>query len=159
MYEYKNLTIFVASKPLLSQQRVASASSVRSTSSVSTRELATYEEMFSSRPECPLPEPEREKDIILLATYDENEYDDIERFLSDQIECPIKLIACKNILSESKEKLRYSFIFVYLFKSRLKLIFAFLAPRCVQNLFIIIVQLKSQTIFFNYFVGKILKKS
>ncbi|CAF3260053.1 unnamed protein product [Rotaria socialis] len=92
-------------KPVANQQRGAAASSTRSMPSVSAKELAPFDQIFSSKSDTPEPLPEHDTDILLLECHDTNEYDDIEHYLSNELECPIKLIMSKNILSESKEKL------------------------------------------------------
>ncbi|CAM4756046.1 unnamed protein product [Rotaria magnacalcarata] len=92
-------------KPVANQQRGAAASSARSIPSVSAKELASYDQIFSSKSDTPEPLPEHDRDILLLECHDTNEHDDIEHYLSSELECPIKLIMSKNILSESKEKL------------------------------------------------------
>ncbi|CAF0864818.1 unnamed protein product [Rotaria sordida] len=93
-------------KSTTTQQRCTSSSSKRSTSMASGRELSSYDDVLSSKSDTSLPSPlpEHDQDILLLGYYDKNEYEDVERYLSDEIGCPIKLLISKNILSENKEK-------------------------------------------------------
>ncbi|CAF2541619.1 unnamed protein product [Rotaria sp. Silwood2] len=88
------------------KKRCTSSSSKRSTPMALARELSSYDDVFSSKSDTPLPSPlpEHDQDILLLGFYDKNEYEDAERYLSDEIGCPIKLLISKNILSENKEK-------------------------------------------------------
>jgi len=89
------LFIFVCSKSSANRQHRNSSSSKRST---------IYDEALKPKADTPPPLPDHEQDIILFDNYDEHDHQQIQRFLTDEIRCPIKLITTKQLLSENKTK-------------------------------------------------------
>jgi hypothetical protein len=69
--------------------------------------ISSYDDVLSSKPDSPPPLPEHEQDILLIDLYDKFEYLQIERYLSDEIGCPIKLLGSKKVVSEYKINQRY----------------------------------------------------
>ena len=53
------------------------------------------------------PTPEDDADIILSDMFDDNDRVEVERYLTDVIEHPIKLLTCKEISSRVKSTSRY----------------------------------------------------
>ncbi|CAF1582774.1 unnamed protein product [Adineta ricciae] len=86
------------------QQSRASPSSRRSTPIASASALSTYDDILSSKLDTSPPLPDHEQDIILLDSYNKDDYSQTERYLSNEIGCPVKILASKNIFSEKKEK-------------------------------------------------------
>ncbi|UJR34058.1 hypothetical protein I4U23_021469 [Adineta vaga] len=82
----------------------ASSSSRRSTPIASASALSSYDDILSSKADSSPPLPEHEQDIILLDFHNKDEYAQTERYLSNEIGCPIKLLLSKTIFSENKEK-------------------------------------------------------
>ena len=68
--------------------------------------MSTYDDILSSKPDIAPPLPDNEQDIILLDSYDKDDYSQTERHLSNEIGCPVKILVSKNIFSEKKEKQR-----------------------------------------------------
>ncbi|CAF0988928.1 unnamed protein product [Rotaria sp. Silwood1] len=93
-------------KSTTNPQRSTPSSSKRSTPMALTRELSSYDDMFSSKSDISLPSPlpEHDQDIFLLGVHDKDEYEDVERYLSDELGFPIKLLISKNIYSKYKEQ-------------------------------------------------------
>ncbi len=73
--------------------------------------ISSYDDVLSSKPDSPPPLPEHEQDIILLDLYDQGEHLQVERYLSEEIGCPIKLLTSKQIVSENKDNQRYFHIY------------------------------------------------
>jgi hypothetical protein len=70
--------------------------------------MSSYDDIVTTdTSDFPPPLPEHEEDILLLDFYDKHDYAQVERHLSDEVGCPVKLLISKNIFSENKEIQRY----------------------------------------------------
>jgi hypothetical protein len=69
--------------------------------------MSSYDDILSSKPDSPPPLPEHDQDILLIDHHDNREYQHIERYLSTEIGCPIKLLIQKEIISKNKTNQKY----------------------------------------------------
>jgi len=97
-----------SSKPTTNPQRPTS----HSTPIASATTMLLDDDILSSKSDSPPPLPEHEQDILLVDYHNKFEYLQVERYLSDEIGCPIKLLTSKEIFSENKDKQRYFCIYI-----------------------------------------------
>jgi hypothetical protein len=96
--------IFIFSKPAVELQHQTSTSSSRSTLSATA---PAYYGRIPSQPEHTPPLPEHNEDIILFDSSDEYNNIEVERYLTEEIGYPIKLVISKTISSEIKNSQKY----------------------------------------------------
>lgn len=111
------MSIF-SSKPKPNQRHGSSSSSRRSTPMMTSgaTTISSYDDVLSSAgPDPPSPLPNHIQDILLEDNYDKHEYAQVQRYLTNEIGCPIKLLTTKQIYSENKNNQKYFFyILIYL---------------------------------------------
>ncbi|CAF1243270.1 unnamed protein product [Adineta steineri] len=85
------------------KQHRTSSSSRKSTPIEITSARSTCDDILSTKSDSSPPLPDHEQDILLEDSYDRYDYVQTERYLSDELGFPIKLLTLKSILSQNKE--------------------------------------------------------
>ena len=80
-----------------------------SSGSILSATAPEYQGKVLSKSELSPPLPEHEQDILLFDSIEEDDYTEIERYLTQEIGYSIKLLISKTIYSEYKYSQRYQF--------------------------------------------------